>query len=45
MPGGGHIDLAEAKLIQTAGEVRSVKSQIMDIDDLSGHYLPVGKSA
>ena len=44
-PGGGHIDLAGGKPVQSAGQVKFVKGKIKVIDNKSGHYQTNSKSA
>jgi len=45
LPGGGHVDLSGGGFVQAAGEFKVIDGQIKYIDNASGHYLPVGRSA
>ncbi len=45
LPGGGHIDLANGRPVQAAGEFGVVNGELKFIDNTSGHYQPRGYSA
>lgn len=44
-PGGGHIDLSNGNPVLSAGQVKVVNRNIKYIDNSSGHFEPVGKTA
>jgi hypothetical protein len=41
----GHIDLAQGRPVQAAGQFKVVNGELKWIDNKSGHYLPGGDSA